>query len=196
LPQLALHLEDSEGKLVKSNKSKFFQVGSDKDQINPKQLKWKGIFKVIPRSIVDNSQTLIKASKSEVFNMLMPLMGQPPELAAKPAAQILRVWEEDPKDWLPDAWLDYLENGPKPPQQPQTPPGAPNPQAAAASGRGGPAGVVQPQPQPLPQPTGPQISGQSGQVPGQSAKIQPSNPGPDIAQLMGGKPGQIFRKGA
>lgn len=203
LPQLALHLEDSDGKLARSNKSKFFQVGKApitanpeeaKLYINPKQLKWKGIIKVIPRSIVDSSQTLAKAMKSEVFNMLVPLFSQPPELAAKPAAQILKVNEEDPQDWLPDAWLDYLKNGPQPPQPPQTPPGAPNPGAAAASGRGGPANVVMPQPQPMPQPTGPQIAGASGQVPGQASKLQPGSAAPDIAQLMGGKGGgQIFK---
>ena len=186
LPQLSLHLEDSDGKLVKSARSRFFQVGKD---IQPNQLKWRGIFKVIPRSIVDASQTLIKASKSEVFNMLVPLLGQPKEFAAKPAAQILRVWEEDPKDWLPDDWLDFLENGPQPPQQPQTPPGAGTPAQATAAGVGGPAGVV------MPAPANTTIQGATGNTPPQAAKIVPGSPGPDIAQLMGSKQNGIFRKG-
>jgi len=42
-----------------------------------------GIFKVIPRSIVDSSQTLMKAMKMEIFNMIVPLLQLPPELVAR-----------------------------------------------------------------------------------------------------------------
>lgn len=207
LPQLALHLEDSEGQLVKSKDSKFYQVGTD---IKPNQLRWQGIFKVLPRSIVDASQTLIKAMKMEIFNMLVPLLGQPKELAAKPAAQILKVNEEDPADWLPDDWIDFLKNGPQPPQPPApgtpgtpggappTPgaPGAPNTGAAPA---GAPPGA--PQPPGLPPtspltPSGPTIQGMSGQTPPQAATIVPGSQMPNIASMMGGKPGQLFKKGA
>jgi hypothetical protein len=206
LPQLALHLEDSEGQLVKSKDSKFYQVGTD---IKPNQLRWQGIFKVLPRSIVDASQTLIKAMKMEIFNMLVPLLGQPKELAAKPAAQILKVNEEDPADWLPDDWIDFLKNGPQPPQPPApgtpgtpggappTPgaPGAPNTGAAPA---GAPPGA--PQPPGLPPtspltPSGPTIQGMSGQTPPQAATIVPGSQMPNIASMMGGKPGQLFKKG-
>ena len=128
LPQLSLHLEDSDGNLIKSNKSKFFQVGKE---IDPKDLKWKGIFKTIPRSIIDSSQTLTNASKMEMFNILMPLFAQPAELVAKACEQIVKMHEEDPKVWLPDAFLDFLENGPAPAPAPGLPdlsgqPGAPN----------------------------------------------------------------------
>ncbi len=131
LPQIALHLEDSEGKLVKSKESKFFQLGKD---IQPSQLKWRGIFKVIPRSIIDSSETLTKASKTEIFNMLIPLLQFPPELAAKAAQQILKINEEDPDDWLPDAWIQYLETG----QSPTPPSGTPG---APPAGQGGPPGA-------------------------------------------------------
>lgn len=114
-PQLSLHLEDSEGKLVKSKESKFFQVGKE---IMPSQLKWKGTFKTIPRSIIDSSETLVRASKTELFNILMPLFQFPPELVAKPAQQLCKVNEEDPADWLPDSWMEYLDTG----QLPMTPP--------------------------------------------------------------------------
>lgn len=103
LPQLALHLEDRDGQLVKSKKSQFLQVGKD---IKPHQIKWRGIFKVIPRSIIDSSQTLVKAAKMEMFNMLIPILQYPPELVAKAARQILKVNEEDPMDWLPEAWSE------------------------------------------------------------------------------------------
>ena len=206
LPQLALHLEDSDGQLVKSKDSKFYQVGTD---IKPNQLRWQGIFKVLPRSIVDASQTLIKAMKMEIFNMLVPLLGQPKELAAKPAAQILKVNEEDPADWLPDDWIDFLKNGPQPaqPPAPGTPgtpggapptPGAPGAPNVGAAPAGGPPGA--PQPPGLPPtspltPTGPTIQGMSGQTPPQAATIVPGSQMPNIASMMGGKPGQLFKKG-
>lgn len=196
LPQLALHLEDSEGQLKQSSKSKFFQVGKD---IKPNQLKWKGIFKVISRSIIDTSQELVKALKMEMFNMLVPLLQMPPELAAKPAEQILKVNEEDPKDWLPDAFIQYLQNGPQPQpgmpgapgQPPQLPPGG------TPAGPGGP--VVSPAPAPavMPQPGMKQaqtIQGMTGNTPPQAPTIVPGSPAPSIAQLSGGRPGGLFNK--
>lgn len=142
LPQLALHLENGEGGLKRSKESKFFQVGKD---IQPKDMKWRGIFKTRPRSIIDTSQELAKATKMEMFNTLVPLLQLPPEIAAKPAEQIVKINEEDPKDWLPDAFLDYLKNGPapQPPMNPlipgQTPPGGPPqpPQGGAPIGGSG-----------------------------------------------------------
>lgn len=101
-PELSLNLEVRDGKLFESEKSKFFQVGKD---IKPEQLKWKGIFKVIPRSIIGTSEVILKQTKTEMANMLIPLFVQPPELVKKAAMQILKVNEEDPLDWLPESWL-------------------------------------------------------------------------------------------
>lgn len=102
LPELSLHLETRDGKLFESEKSRFFQVGKD---IKPEQLNWKGIFKVIPRSIIGTSEVILKQTKTEMANMLIPLFVQPPELVKKAAMQILKVNEEDPLDWLPESWL-------------------------------------------------------------------------------------------
>ncbi len=109
LPELSLHLEDRDGKLFESEKSKFFQIGKD---IQPEQLNWKGIFKVIPRSILGSSETIMKQTKTEMANMLLPLFAQPPELVMKPAMQILKINEEDPLDWLPESWLSLLNKDP------------------------------------------------------------------------------------
>jgi hypothetical protein len=121
LPQLALHLEDSEGNLKRSKDSKFFQIGTKDGQIDPKLLKWRGIFKVIPRSIIDSSQELIKQSKTEMANMLIPLLSQDPAIAARPAYQLVKINEEDPTDWLPDSFTQYLKDGTLPPPPPQAP---------------------------------------------------------------------------
>lgn len=102
LPQVALHLEDRNGQLFESNDSKFFQIGVD---IKPEQLKWQGIIKVIPKSVMGQSVEVERQMKDEMFNKLVPLFQGPPELFKKAAMQILKVNEEDPDDWLPDAWL-------------------------------------------------------------------------------------------
>lgn len=114
LPELSLNLEERDGKLFESEKSKFFQVGKD---IKPEQLNWKGIFRVIPRSIVGTSEVIMKQTKTEMSNMLTPLFLQPPELVKKAAMQILKVNEEDPLDWLPESWL--VEKTPEQMQQEQ-----------------------------------------------------------------------------
>lgn len=120
LPQLSLHLEKSEtGEMKEGKDSSFFQVGKD---ILPNQLKWKGVFKTIPRSIIDSSQELMKAAKTEMFNIIMPMLQFPPELVAKGVAQIIKINEEDPADWLPDNFIAFLNGDPMPP-----PPGAPAP---------------------------------------------------------------------
>lgn len=138
LPQLSLHLEDRDGKMVQSKKSKFFQVGTGDDKIKPKDLKWRGIFKVIPRSIVDSSQELVKAGKMELFNMLVPLLQFPPEIAARPAEQVCKINEEDPKDWLPDSFIQFLSGEPAPaPAGPGA--GGPVPPQNATNADGSPA---------------------------------------------------------
>lgn len=192
-PQLALHLENSDGQLFSSKESQFYQVGKD---ILPGQLKWKGIFKVIPRSIIDTSQDLIKAMKMEVFNIIIPLLQFPPELVAKSVAQILRVNEEDPDDWLPDMWLEYLENG--------TLPALPGALTAQATGQGANAAPGGPQQAPgapaggaLPAPASREsgtIQGGVGLTPPQAATVVPGSSMPSVRQLTGGKPGGVFTK--
>lgn len=181
--QLSLHLEDQDGKLVQSKESSFFQVGKD---IMPNQMKWRGLFKVIPRSIIDTSQDLMKAMHMEIFNMIIPLFQMPPELVARPVSQILKDNELDPDDWLPDAWTSFLKNGPAP-QQPAAPGEAPG------GAEGAPGAPVMPTPGGGDAQT---IQGASGMTPPQAAKIVPGNQMPSIAQLGGAKPGSrgMFNK--
>lgn len=134
LPQLSLHLEGSDGELKESKKTQWFQIGKD---IDPLKLKWKGIFKVLPRSIVDSSQTLVKATKMEMSNMLVPLFAMPPEIVAKAAEQICKINEEDPKDWLPDTFIAYLETAGQP-VAPELLPEATEPPAMIGENKGMP----------------------------------------------------------
>ena len=65
----------------------------------------------MPRSILAPSLELEKMRKMELFNIIVPLLGQPKELYSKAVNQIIKVNEEDPEDWLPDSWD---ENAPEP----------------------------------------------------------------------------------
>lgn len=123
LPEVSLPLEKDGATLKESKKERFFQIGRD---IPVGNLYWKGMFKVIPKSILSPSAELDKQRGMEVFNILVPLLANPPELFAKPAQQLLKRNEEDPKDWLPDSWIQFLDqDGPglmMPPPQPQVDP--------------------------------------------------------------------------
>jgi len=101
-PQIALHLEGRGGELFESKDSRYFQIGTD---IEPNKLDWRGIFKVLPKSILTPSLELEKMRKAEILATISPLLAQPPELYKKSVEQYLKVQEEDPQDWLPDTWL-------------------------------------------------------------------------------------------
>lgn len=167
LPQLALHLEDRNGRLTESKQSQFFQVG--KGPLATKNLKWKGIFKTVPKSLIVTSEAMERKEKLEMANLLIPMFGQPPEIMLKPAKQIIESHEEDPEDWLPDAWL-AMDKGQKPLFTPTAPPGGP-PQGGIPGNQStmqGAAGTGKPQaPTVVPQRN---ITG-AGKVPGVNAAM-------------------------
>jgi len=117
LPQLALHLEDRKGQLFESKESRYFQVGSA--ELPASSLRWKGMIKGIPKSLVGNSEIILKQTKQEMANLLIPLFAQDPKIVKNAALQICKVNEEDPTDWLPDVpgWNDE----PVPPPTPTEP---------------------------------------------------------------------------
>lgn len=106
-PQVALHLEGRGGELFESKDSRFFQIGKD---VDVKQLRWEGIFKVLPKSIITPSLELEKMRKAEILSTISPFLQLDPSIYKKSVDQYLKVQEEDPEDWEPDSWL-----------QPQTP---------------------------------------------------------------------------
>lgn len=105
-PQISLHLEGRGGELFESKESKYFQIGNE---IQPNQLEWKGIFKVIPKSILTPSLELEKMRKTEILDRISPFLQLDPAIYKKAVEQYLKVQEEDPEDWFPDAWLGEQE---------------------------------------------------------------------------------------
>lgn len=162
-PELALHLEEKEGQLYESKESQYFQVGKD---IPVEDLGWKGIIDIVPTSILAPSEELEKQRKAEVFNLLVPLLMQPPELVMKPAKQLLKANDEDPEDWLPDAWLQLDEA--TTPSLFVNAPGAAPPEGMITPGQGGTS--------PTPQPGGATLQGQARATPNQGgATVVPQN---------------------
>lgn len=136
-PQLNLQMDKSGEKLVESTSERFFQVNKD---IPAGDLRWRGIIKVVPKSIITSSTEMEKQRKMEVFNIMAPLLPQPPEIYAKPVKQLLLINEEKPQDWLPDTWLQFLEQNKQtslflpPPALPGAVPGAPGAPGAPVPG--------------------------------------------------------------
>lgn len=122
LPEISLGLEKDGDNLIESNKDRFFQIGKD---IAVKDLYWRGIFKVIPKSILAPSAELEKQRKMELFNIIAPLLPNPPEIYGKSVVQLIKTNEEDPRDWLPKTWMDAIDAEsqslfvPNPAMQPQ-----------------------------------------------------------------------------
>lgn len=162
LPEVVLNLDQKDDQLVESKEARFFQIGAE---IQPQQLKWRGVITVEPRSILVPSVEIEKQRKLEMFNVLAPILPQPPEIFAKPAKQLLKSNEEDLEDWLPDTWIEYLETGNLPaPQQPLfMPPEGETMQGAQGMGQKQAATVV-PRSQ-VSAPSQPQMTGGLGKSP-------------------------------
>ena len=100
--------------------------------LRPEVFDWKGKMYVVADSLLTITPTLERTRKLEVYNMLIPLFSQPPELVAKPAKQLAKLYGIEIKDLFPESWLMYLKSiqeGTPAPQtgvQPQvTQPGGP-----------------------------------------------------------------------
>ena len=120
-----LNIEENEdGEMEASESSKFFTVTPDK-------LKWEGVINVNPQSVLFESEILRKQQTQEMVNTLVPMFVGDPRLLFKPAKQILKANKQDPKDWLPDSWLQFEQTGELTPEltpgvqgQPEAQPGA------------------------------------------------------------------------
>lgn len=91
---------------VKQNNEGF--EASDKEEfieLKPEMLPWEGVIEISGESILAESELLNRTTTLEMTNILFPMFQMPPEIAKKPATEILKVYKKDPADWLPDAWL-------------------------------------------------------------------------------------------
>lgn len=109
--EVPLNLERSEetGEIKKSDKLSFFKLRED-------DFPWEGVIKIKGQSIIANSELLERTTTIEMANLVIPLFATPREISEKPAREIIKAYNKEPEDWLPEAWLQ-----PAPP--PQTPAG-------------------------------------------------------------------------
>ena len=90
-----------------------FQGKEDKQffTVKPSYLDWEGEITIRVESMVEMSRPLERQTKLELSNILIPLIGQmaanPALVSAyiKPVKQLLRIYDEEPSQWLPTEWL-------------------------------------------------------------------------------------------
>ena len=110
--------ENRDGVLIESPENRFFTVGKD---IPKRNIKWKGKITIVPQSIIAPSQELERQRKSELYNVVQPVVQtiaialaqgqfQTAVDIAKPVVQILEIQDEKPEDWLPDQVVEMLND--------------------------------------------------------------------------------------
>lgn len=87
---------DEKGDLIESKENQFFRV---------MPFKWQGVITIKAESILTPSKMLDKTTSLEMYNLLIPLLKQPPQLYVKTAKEICKLYDKDPEDILPDEWL-------------------------------------------------------------------------------------------
>lgn len=98
-PEIPLNLEEDEKKnLTETKETKFLRI-------KPNNLRWDGVISIKAQSILTPSKQLDKTLELEMYNMLIPLLAQPPQIYSKVAKGICKLYEKDPKDVLPDEWI-------------------------------------------------------------------------------------------
>lgn len=111
----ALSVEKTEaGDYVESESTKFFPM-------DPTMMEFTGFVTVDTSSLLTTSEALDQANTLRMTNLLVPLLARQMQTNAKIAKQLLQSFNYDPKDWLPQDWLDFISGkAPKSPG-PQTP---------------------------------------------------------------------------
>lgn len=88
--------------------------------LTPELMEWRGKIRVIADSLLSITPTMDKTRKMEMWNMLIPMFGKPAQFVAKPAAEIAKLYGEDPDDVLPEDFLNYLKQLKAGPRTPNT----------------------------------------------------------------------------
>ena len=148
-PEFPLNLDkDEKGMLVETADTRFFRV-------KPDSLPWDGLINVKAQSVLTPSKQLDKTLDLEMYQMILPLLAQPPQIYSKAVKEIIKLYDKDPSDILPEMWMlepEQLQQmqaeqepliipledaGGQPPQvPPTTQPGSPSPVSAMSAKMG------------------------------------------------------------
>lgn len=107
--------------------------------ITPSLIRWQGDIVFSAEAVLVQSKELTKQMDLDMANLLIPLFQGNPELNKKPVEQILKIYGKDPKEWLPESWLNPAL---APAQQFPTPPGTQNQTMKNTEGEAPPQSVV------------------------------------------------------
>ncbi len=167
--EFQLGLEKTDAGFNPTEDKQFFMV-------RPSWMDWEGEITIKVESMVEMSKPLERQTKLEMSNLLIPVIGQmasAPQLlqAYLPSVKmIIKLYDEDPKKWLPIEWLMPQQMGMGMPGMPgMAVPGQQDPMAAQPESMQA-AGGVQP---PAPQTVLPSSSMGSASMPGLSQKLSP-----------------------
>lgn len=171
-PEFPLNLDkDEKGNLIETKDTRFFRI-------KPDYLQWEGIINIKSQSLLVPSKQIEKALYLEMSNALMPMLGSPDPMApmkfGKLAKQLIKEYDKDPKDYLPDDWIN--------PQQPM-PMGAGQPLIIPVEQAGAPQG--QPSQPPQGQPQAPTA------VPAQAISSQPQGIVQKVMSRLTGRSNQV-----
>lgn len=92
----------NDGEIMQSDSKQFIRMRED-------FFPWEGVVKIKGQSVIANSELLERVTINEMTTILVPLFQMAPEIAMKPATQIVKAYDKDPEEWLPDAWLNPPE---------------------------------------------------------------------------------------
>lgn len=100
--------QDENRELIEDEESRFYRFGLN---LPIKLLDWKGIIRIKPQSVLAPSKELTKRMKLDLFNLVQPsiagMLAQPMNIPIllNPIKQIIKVYEEDVKDWIDEKAL-------------------------------------------------------------------------------------------
>jgi hypothetical protein len=99
--------QDEKGNFTESDEKNFFHI-------KPEMLAFEGDVIVNATSILVQSEELEKADTLRMANMIIPLITEgDPEKIGRAVKQMLLAFNKDPKKWLPDEWIEKIDNAGK-----------------------------------------------------------------------------------
>jgi len=96
--------QNESGQFIESDEKNFFHI-------KPEHLAFEGDVIVNATSILIQSEELEKADTLRMANMLIPLIMQgDPAKIGRAVKQMLLAFNKDPRKWLPDEWIEIMDN--------------------------------------------------------------------------------------
>ena len=91
--------KNEDGIFVPTGDRKFFYV-------MPDFTRWRGEIKIKAASLLSVWKELEKRQTLDLAEIMIQYLQLSPEIARKPLLKIVEKFDDDPKEWVPDAWLN------------------------------------------------------------------------------------------